>query len=138
MDLATVGNMPEILRIEKMLLGLEQIECPVKHYLIDGVYLREMFIPAGTVLTGKIHNFESIAILESGTINIANGEESYSLTAPHKFIDKAGIKRLGYAVTDCVFCTIHKVDTDNIEELEKTLVSDTFDQYEHKLMEALS
>ena len=98
-NLAELGCMPEILRIEKVLLNEVQVDCPVKHYQVDGVYVRSMFIPAGTLLTGKIHNFENIAILAQGTIRISNGTESYVISAPHVMVDKPGVKRIGYAET---------------------------------------
>ena len=32
-NLALQGNMPKILALEKVLLTLEQVDCPVTHYL---------------------------------------------------------------------------------------------------------
>jgi hypothetical protein len=93
-----------------------------------------MFIPAGTMLTGAIHNFENIAILAQGTIRITNGSESYVLTAPHILVDKPGVKRLGYAETDVTFITVHRTDNVEIDDLEKELVSKTFEEYEQQLL----
>jgi hypothetical protein len=131
-NLALLGTMPEILQIEQEILKLPQVECPVTHYQIEGVYVRSMFIPAGTMLTGKIHNFENIAILAQGTIRITNGSESYVLTAPHILVDQPGVKRLGYAETDVTFITVHRTDNVEIDDLEKELVSKTFEEYEQQ------
>jgi len=133
-NLALLGTMPEILRIEQELLKLPQTECPVTHYRIDGVYARSMFIPAGTVLTGKIHNFENIAILAGGTLRITNGVDSYIISAPHVIVDAPGIKRLGYAETDVTFITVHRTDNIEINAIEEELVSDTFEEYEQQLL----
>jgi len=129
-NLALLGTMPEILQIEQELLKQPQVECPLIHYHIDGVYARRGFIPAGTVLTGAIHKFESISILAQGTLRITNGTTSFVISAPHVMTDKPGIKRLGYAETDCTFITIHK--TDGIEEgdIRDKLISNTFEDYE--------
>jgi len=126
-NLALKGNMPEILDIEAYIKTLPQQEMPIEEYRIDGVYVRSLFIPKDTLLTGKIHNHENIAILAQGTIKICNGNESYEISAPYIMIDPGGIKRLGYAVTDVTFITIHKLEQD--EEVE-SLVSDTFEEYE--------
>ena len=131
-NLALLGTMPEILQIEQEILKLPQVECPVTHYQIEGVYVRSMFIHAGTMLTGKIHNKENIAILAQGTIRITNGSESYVLTAPHILVDRPGVKRLGYAETDVTFITVHRTDNVEIEALEKELVSKTFEEYEQQ------
>lgn len=133
-NLAELGTMPEILRIEQEILKMPQVELPVEHYQIDGVYARSMFIPAGTILTGKIHNFESIAILAKGRIRITNGTESYIISEGHIMVDKPGVKRLGYAETDVVFITVHRTDNIEIEAIEKELVSATFEEYQQQLL----
>lgn len=131
-DLETQGNMPYILAVEQELLKHPQHNLPVEHYHIKGVYARSLFIPAGTLLTGKIHNFESLGILAQGTLRITNGETSVIVSAPYVSVDKPGIKRLGYAETDCTFISIHRTDAEGVENIENELVSDTFDEYETK------
>ena len=133
-NLATLGNIPEILQIEAQILQMPQVELPIEHYQIKGVYARSMFIPAGTLLTGKIHNFESIAILAKGTIRITNGTESYVISEGHIMVDQPGVKRLGYAETDVVFITVHRTDNIEIEAIEDELVSATFEEYEQQLL----
>lgn len=133
-NLAELGTMPEILRIEQEILKMPQVELPIEHYQIDGVYARSMFIPAGTILTGKIHNFESIAILAKGRIRITNGTESYIISEGHIMVDKPGVKRLGYAETDVVFITVHKETTKELKDIEKTLASNTFEEYQQQLL----
>ena len=133
-NLATLGNIPEILQIEAQILQMPQVELPIEHYQIKGVYARSMFIPAGTLLTGKIHNFESIAILAKGTIRITNGTESYVISEGHIMVDQPGVKRLGYAETDVVFITVHRTDNIEIEAIEDELVSATFEDYEQQLL----
>tara|TARA_R110000822_G_scaffold286165_1_gene407515 strand:- start:78 stop:500 length:423 start_codon:yes stop_codon:yes gene_type:complete len=131
-NLAALGNMPEILQIEAQILQMPQVELPIEHYRINGVYARSMFIPAGTILTGKIHNFESIAILAKGTIRITNGTDSYVISEGHIMVDQPGVKRLGYAETDVVFITVHRTDNIEIEAIENELVSATFEDYEQQ------
>jgi hypothetical protein len=133
-NLAELGTMPDILRIEQEIREMPQVTCPVEHYQVDGVYVRSMFIPAGTILTGKIHNFENIAILAQGTIRVSNGTDSYILTAPHIMVDKPGVKRIGYAETDVTFITVHKTANTEIDDIEKELVSATFEEYEQQLL----
>jgi hypothetical protein len=91
-----------------------------------------MFVPAGMLVTGKIHNFESIGILAQGTMRITNGETSVLVSAPYISVDKPGIKRLGYAETDCTFISVHRTDAEEITDIEDELVSDTFEEFETK------
>ena len=112
--------MPSILELEALMKTMPQVESPAQHYHLNGVYCRALFIPKGCLLTGKIHNHESIGILAQGTLRITNGETSTVVTAPYITVDKPGIKRLGYAETDCTFITVHRTDLDSIEADRKS------------------
>ena len=138
-NLALQGNMPFILAVEEQMRRMtdKQIESEAKHHRIKGVYARELFIPAGTLLTGKIHNFESIGILAQGRLRITNGTDSIVVEAPYITVDQPGIKRLGYAETDCTFICIHRTDSETIEDMEQELVSDTFEEFELKTQHLL-
>ena len=136
-NLAEQGNTPAILALEQVMLSSFDQEAlkaqtDTQHYQIKGVYARTMFVPAGMLVTGKIHNFESIGILAQGTMRITNGETSALVSAPYIAVDKAGIKRLGYAETDCTFISVHRTDAEEITDIEDELVSDTFEEYEVK------
>jgi len=136
-NLAEQGNTPAILALEQaMLASFDQealkAQTDTQHYQIKGVYARAMFVPAGMLVTGKIHNFESIGILAQGTMRITNGETSVVVSAPYIAVDKPGIKRLGYAETDCTFISVHRTDAEEINDIEDELVSDTFEDYEIK------
>jgi hypothetical protein len=136
-DLATLGNMSKILELEALMKAMPQVESPAQHYHLSGVYCRSLFIPKGCLLTGKIHNHESIGILAQGTLRITNGETSTVVTAPYITVDKPGIKRLGYAETDCTFITVHRTDLDSIDAIEEALVSDSFEEYELKTQQLI-
>ena len=136
-DLAAQGNMPEILALESWIKAnvdqealLETTE--LNHYQIPGVYARELKLKAGTILTGKIHNFESMGILSQGRMRILTSEGAKIVEAPYVTVDKPGIKRLGVCETDCTFVSIHRTDAETIEDIEDELVSDTFEQFELK------
>ena len=136
-ELATTGNMPKILELEALMKTMPQVESPAQHYHLSGVYCRSLFIPKGCLLTGKIHNHESIGILAQGTLRITNGDSHTIVTAPYITVDKPGIKRLGYAESDCTFITVHRSDKTSMEELEYELVSDTFEEFEHKTQQLI-
>lgn len=136
-DLATQGNMPEILALESWIKANTNQEeqlanAETNHYQIKGVYVRELKLKAGTVLTGKIHNFESIGILSQGRMRILTSGGAFIVEAPYVTVDQPGIKRLGVCETDCTFVTVHRTDAEEIADIEDELVSDTFEEYEVK------
>ena len=107
-----------------------QIGPEVIHHFSPGIYAREMRIPKGTVLTGKIHKTEHLCIL-NGDIEIASQDGKGRFTGYLTFLSKSGVKRIGYAHEDTVFTTIHAIEGTDISALEAALVVDTFEQYEN-------
>lgn len=108
----------QVARIEAELLQLPQVEMPVTEYFSEGVYGREIFIPAGTVITGKIHKFRSLNVLISGEIAVLTNEGMKIVSPPFVEVAAPGTKRIAYAITDTRWLTVHgthETDTAKIE-----------------------
>lgn len=133
--LALYGNIPEILRVEEEILKMPQVDLPLQHFFLPGVCVRVMSLPAGTILTGKIHKHTHIAILAKGRLRLADGDKASIIEAGFVAYGAAGIKRLGFAETDCVFVNILATNVQDIDDLERECTVDTFDQYEQFLLE---
>ena len=103
-----------------------------KHYFIDGVYVRSVRVPAGMIIIGKIHNFESIGALIEGRMKLFNNNNMEVVNAPFIQVSPEGIKRVGLAETDCTFISIHKTSKNNIEEAENELISNSYEEYLQK------
>ncbi len=115
---------------ERILEGGHHIELEVKHHFAPGIYARELFIPAGVLLTGKIHKTEHLNILLKGRIEISNMGESREMVAPLIFVSPPGTKRAGYAHEDSVWITIHATEETDVKKLEHDLVTNSFDEIE--------
>ena len=97
---------------------MEQAELPLKHSFAPGVYAREMEIPAGTLLIGKIHKHRHHNFLMKGSIIVLTEAKGVELLqAPLMIVSEEGTQRIGYAVTDTVWTTIHE-NEDNSEDLD--------------------
>lgn len=117
--------------VEDVIKQFPQTEIETRHYFAGGVYEREILVPAGTMITGKIHLTEHLAKLVSGVLRIWSEHEQGIFTGPVTFVSQPGAKRVGYAETDVVFSTFHAVgENTDIEEIEKELVVDTIEQYQ--------
>lgn len=111
----------QIAAIEAYILQGAQVETPTTHFFAPGLYARQMFIPAGTVLTGAVHKVEHLAIFV-GDITVWTEEGMKRLTGHHTFISKPGAKRVGYAHAD-TWCTgFFSTDKTDVAELERDLV----------------
>jgi hypothetical protein len=79
----------------------------LRHFFAPGMYGRELAIPGGMVVVGKIHRHQHFTFLLSGeaTINTDRGMER--ITGPHVWVSQEGAKRALMTHTDCVFFTVH-------------------------------
>lgn len=114
---------------DKMRERADQIHIEPVHYFADGLYAREITIPKGTLLTGKIHLFEHINIISKGDISVLTEEGVKRIKAPATLVSRPGIKRVGFAHEDTVWTTIHACDETDPEKAEKLLVVDTFEEF---------
>ena len=112
-----------VLALEREILQYPQVEPETKHYFAHGTYTREMLIPKGLVLTGKMHKNSCINILSAGKMLIFTDEGSREISAPHTFVSSPVLKKAGYALEDCVFINVFPWDgVKTVEQLEDELV----------------
>ena len=105
---------------------------PIRHFFMDGVYIREMKMYKGTAVIGAIHKHLHMCFLLKGHLTVANEEDVIEYVAPCFVIAKPGIKRVLYAHEDSVWYNTHKNPTNikDIELLEKDLVAINYKEYE--------
>jgi len=121
----------QVQAVEDVIKQYPQLDIETKHYIAGGVYEREIFVPKGSLITGKVHLTEHLAKLTNGMMTIFGDNETGEYVGPKTFISQPGAKRAGYAHTDCFFSTFHAIgDETDIEALEKALVVDTVQQYQ--------
>ena len=110
--------------------------CPLKHSFSENIYVREISIPKGMFIVGKIHKHEHPNFLLKGDVVVFtenDGEEH--LSAPCSMISKGGTKRALYSKTDLVWTTVHHnpTNTRDLNELEKLVIADSYGAYEKYL-----
>lgn len=118
---------------DSMIATGETIDLDVRHHFAKNTYTRELFIPAGTVLTGKIHKESCINIISKGKILIATEEGNKTIEAPCTFVSGAGIKKAGYVLEDTIWINVHYWNgTDDVDEIENKLMAPSYDALEDK------
>ena len=117
--------------MEAAMMAMEQVELETNHYFADGTYTRELLIPAGTVLTGKIHRNSCINILAKGKIKVVTDDAQYEIEAPYTFVSSPGAKKAGYAIEDSVWINVHPWDGQmNLEQIEHKTIVPSYEQLE--------
>lgn len=119
-DKSQVRELLEVL--EARTLAEEQIEIPIKHHFSKGVYAREIFIPKGSFIVGKIHKFENLNILSQGDMSIISIEGCARIKAPFTIVSPPGVKRAAYAHEDCIWTTIHGTNETDVDKIEDEFI----------------
>lgn len=99
-----------ILRMEDFLLTQEQVEIPVRHYINNGIYYREITIPQGTFCTGSIYREAHIHFLIRGDMTVLTEDGRKRVSGPCTFVSPPGMKRAGYAHEETVWAAVFRTD----------------------------
>lgn len=113
---------------EKMMGSNLKIEIPIEHYFSKAVYGREMRVPKGTLLTGKIHKFQNLNILSKGEATVLSIDGVMRIKAPYTFVASPGTKRLIYAHEDTVWTTILGSDEKDPEKIEEQFIAKNYEE----------
>jgi len=104
---------------------------PLFHKIGAGTYTREVHLPAGHFVVGKLHKHESMVYMLQGKVLVADEFGTRLVEAPCQFVSKAGVKRVGFVLEDVVWIDIHAVESETVEEAEKEIFADSYDEYEY-------
>ena len=118
-------------RIERAILSsdMPKIDFHVEHHFSKGVYARELHIPAGAVLTGKIHKHQNLNILLKGEMSVLTENGIVRVKAPFTIVSPPGTKRIAFAHEDCIWTTIHGTDETDVAVIEREFTADSADEY---------
>lgn len=121
--LASEPSRAQIERLEGFMAQHDQVEMPPVHRYAEGLYAREITIPAGTLMTGRVHLFEHVSIMLRGDMTVLTEQGMERVQGPKVFISPAGTKRVGYAHEETVWVTVHTNPDDDtdVERIEARL-----------------
>ena len=102
---------------------------PLKHTFGDGIYVREMFAPAGHLVVTKIHKLDHPYFLLKGEVSVLTETGTFKIKAPHWAMTKAGTKRVCYVHTDTLWITVHPnpTDTQDLDKIEEFVIAKSYD-----------
>lgn len=126
--MSTIAELPSLLAngstdakiesLEDAMLHIDHIEVEPVHRFSDGLYARELTIPAGHIIIGHRHRHETMNILLRGKIRVMIDGRTRELSAPHVVMSAAGTRKVAYAVEETVWLNVHP-NPDNERDLEK-------------------
>lgn len=116
-----------ILDLEARMRDMEQLPIQLRHYFAEGLYIREITIPAGATAVGYIHKYEHVRFILKGDVTITTEHGSKRVKAPDTAITTPGTKAAVYAHEETVWTTVHATQETDIPTLEATLVTANYD-----------
>jgi len=101
--------------------------CPLIHKFVDGAYVREIFMPKGTLLTSKIHKICHPYFVLKGDCSVLTDEGIVRIKAPYSGITQPGTKRILYIHEDTVWITVHVTKHKDLDQIEEEIIAKDFD-----------
>jgi hypothetical protein len=106
-------------------------ELEVNEYIKDGYYFRQIMIPKGVLLTGKIHLKGHLFVVLDGDMELATDDFSERVRAdiqrPFVAVIPDNSKKIGYAYENTIVATFHKIDDEcaNIDKINDKILADS-------------
>jgi len=116
----------------------ELIDGPLVHKFTDGMYIREIFMPAGSLWTSKIHKTEHPYVVSYGKAAVSiDAQEWYEITAPYTGITNPGTRRVLFILEDCIWTTFHRIDgmKSEFNNLSEEEINKIVEEIEDKILE---
>jgi len=106
-----------------MLDNFPIIDCPVTNRFTDGMYVREIFMPAGAFITSKIHKTQHQYFILKGKVIVWIDGIEQILEAPYIGVTEPGTRRVLYILEDTIWATSHpNPDNETLEQLEERII----------------
>ena len=104
---------------------MPQVECPEENFFGPNVYIKQVTMPAGSVIIGKSHKIEHICNMISGRMILvdSNGDKK-ELVAPMTFVAPKG-RKVAYIVETVVFQNIFSTNETDLDKLENMIVDNS-------------
>lgn len=103
-------------------------KCPLEHSFADGVYVRQITIPKGMLIVGKIHKHSHPNFIVSGEVSVLTEEGPKRLKGPCFMISPAATKRLVYTHEDTVWITVHATKETELEKIEEEIIAKNYNE----------
>lgn len=100
---------------------------PVRHIFAPGVYCREMTIPAGVTVVGKIHRFAHVNVISQGEIAVVTEFGQEVIKAPRTWVSEPGTKRAVTAISDTIWMTVHPTEETDLDKIEAHVIAPDYE-----------
>lgn len=125
-----------IQRIEDELIKLPQTPQPLEHHFVDGLYMRRIFNPKGSLITTKIHREGNITMVNRGELLVITETGQKTIHGGDAFATEPGTKRVIVAIQDTTLSTVHPNPENlrDLEALEARIIAPDFSEFQEEVL----
>jgi hypothetical protein len=121
-NLAVQDNIYTLQNLMKAGQAGSVVQLEARHHFSEGMYARELFIPAGVCVVGALHKTRHLYTVVQGKCKVSSQFGNIDIEAPFMGETLPQTKRVIYAETDCVWVTYHPTHLTDIAEIENALL----------------
>ena len=109
--------------LEVAMAKMPQADLKVVDRFTTGMYIRELHVPAGTMVTTMTHKTQHPFVISQGKIKVTSDNEgSIILEAPHTGITEPNTRRAAQALTDTIWTTFHVTNETDIAKIAEEIL----------------
>ena len=122
------NNINSIKDLISVIEKLPQLDAPVKHHFSKGVYAREIFMPKGMLIVGKVHKTRHLNIISQGRCTVKTTVRKLLIEAPFTFESLEGEQKVVFMHEDVVWTTIHLTNETDLAKIEEECIASEYDE----------
>jgi hypothetical protein len=120
------------------MLKHEQADTATHHYFGPGIYIREVRLPAGSVVVGEEHKFALMNVLIKGRLSLLNPDGTETeVSGPYIYTSQPG-RKIAFVHEEAIWLNIHATEETDIEKIEDHFVIKSQAALEHKKREEIT
>lgn len=120
MNVVSLGE--RVAQLEAEMLEFPQANCPVVHRFADGLYIREVTIPAGVFAIGHHQRHRHLCVMVKGSVIMVGPDgDKKRFDAPLTYVCEPG-RKVGYVVEEMTWLNVYATTEQDIDTLEAMLL----------------
>jgi len=112
-----VGRRDPVDDLERELLPFDQVDMPLIHRFAPNVYMREIYMPKGTLVIGHRHVTKHFNIVLTGSAIVSINGAVNKISAPYTFVSEPGDRKVLWILEHMIFQTIHPNEYSDVCEM---------------------
>lgn len=136
--MANGASREQILHLQALMLGAGlppwEGDFPVSHIFAPGLYARQMTIPAGGIIIGKIHRHAHVNTISKGRVWVVTEFGKEEIAGPVTFVSQPGTKRVVVAQEETIWTTYHPTTETDLDKIEAHVIAPTYEALEQGVL----